>query len=289
MLGAPATRAQNADRPLARRSRAVGKTTAGGIFVLFVCALSLLPVIVVYGAAFTNGHFFTFPPQGLSFKWLDAAIHNAQFTSALVNDVIVSALATILSCALGLLAAYGVIRGRGPRVLAPLVEVTLISPLLVPGIIVGFGATLVLPHLGLISSLPSLVVMLAVITLPYSIRSLTASLAGIPDSIEEAAQTLGASRSRTVLSVIVPMMIPGFVSAAVFAFVLAFDNVTVSLWLTGPSFNVIPIWLFSYVQASSSALPAAAGAIAATINLVGLGIFSLFGGLRQLVGGSVIS
>lgn len=256
------------------------------VFACLVCLFSLAPVIVVFGAAFTSKGYFSFPPRGLSLTWLHAAVSNEAFIGSLENSVKVALLVTLFACCLAYFGARSVLDHRS-RV-SGAVSLVLESPLMIPGIIIGFAGGVFYPTLGLSNSYYMTVFGLTVFTLPFAMRSIAANLASLSPSHPEAAATLGAGQLRTWWSVILPQLRPGLMSAAVFAFVLAFDNVTISLWMISPGFDLVPLWLLSYMENSSSPLPAAAGAIAAAINLCCFFALMKLGGVEAIVGSSEV-
>jgi putative spermidine/putrescine transport system permease protein len=253
-------------------------------FVALVCLFSLAPLIVVFGAAVTTESYFSFPPRGFGIGWVQAALETEAFRSALWNSVRVTVVVTLIAGVLGYMGARTVLdpENRYRGVISGVLE----SPLMIPGIIIGFAGALFLPSVGLGSPFVSSVIGLTVFTLPFAMRALASSLATLNPSHREAAITMGAGPIRVWTRIIAPQLLPGIVSAGVFAFVLAFDNVTISLWMAAPGFTLVPLWLLSYMEASSSPLPAAAGAIAAVINLVAFGILLRLGGIDAIVGGS---
>jgi putative spermidine/putrescine transport system permease protein len=175
-------------------------------------------------------------------------------------------------------AAYAVARHAFPGREALLAF--LMSPLMLPGVVIGFAVVRFYGAIGFPLSLTGLVLAHVVVTLPYSLRTIAASLAGLDRSLEEAAVTLGAHPVRAFRWVTLPLIKPGLIAGAVFVFITSFDNVTVSLFLVSPRFSVLPMWLFSYVEQSGDPIAAAIATALTVTSLVVVVLLDRFIGLR---------
>jgi putative spermidine/putrescine transport system permease protein len=151
---------------------------------------------------------------------------------------------------------------------------------MLPGIVIGFAVVRFYGVIGFPLSLAGLILAHAVVTLPYGLRTIAASMFGFDRTLEEAAVTLGAHPVRAFLSVTLPIIKPGLIAGAVFVFITSFDNVTVSLFLVSPRFTVLPMWLFSYVEQSADPIAAAIASAITVGSLIVVVLLDRFVGLR---------
>jgi putative spermidine/putrescine transport system permease protein len=212
------------------------------LFVLFMLA----PLVFVIVNSFNQARFSTFPPPGLSFQWYVRLFTIPDFFIALRNSLVVAALSTVLGVALGTCAALALVRGRwsGPQS----VESLLLSPLLVPKIIIGIAVFIAAIRVGLYPGFTSLVLSHTAVLLPYVVTIVAANLQQVDRGQEEAALDLGAGRFQTFRLATVPQIKRGILLAAVFAFILSFDEFDVSLFLTRADNMTLPIRMYFYMQ-----------------------------------------
>lgn len=212
----------------------------------FVVVFLLLPILIVIPSAFNNDATVTFPIHGFTFKWFVNAMSRAEFIRSFFISAAVSIIATLISLAAGGLAAYAMVRRtfRGRALL----ELVLLSPLIFPSIVLAIALTMVLGSMGLLRTFVGLVVAHAIVTLPYAVRSLVGTLHGIDASLEEAAAVLGARRFYVWKHVLFPLLRPGVLAAAIFSFIMSFDEFAVSFFVVGPGLTTLPIELFNYTE-----------------------------------------
>jgi putative spermidine/putrescine transport system permease protein len=213
-----------------------------------VLAFLLGPFVVVFVAGFSADETLSFPPQGYSWRWMAHVFTVDGFRRSFVTSLWVGVGSTLGALALGVPVAYALAR----RKLAggELVRVVLTLPLIVPAIIVGLA---LLNHMVLVYQLPvlaSLLVGHTALLLPYAVRVVAASLANLRADIDDAAVTLGATRSQAFFKVVLPNIRGGIAAAAVLAFITSFNQVPVSLFLTGPGVSTLPIETMSYMETS---------------------------------------
>ncbi len=235
--------------------------------VVLVYAALLAPLVIVIGVSFNTGAGFDFPPKGLSLRWYANFFANDDFVDAFFHVSLVLGLLTALAAtALGALAAIGLVRFRFLGREA--VEAFFLSPLLVPHILLGAALYLYYARLGMRSSLLTLLLAHLVIATPYVIRSVTAGLAGIDLRLEEAAMSLGASRVQAFCKVTLPLVRSSLLSGGIFAFIISFSDINLSLFLSGPGATTLPVHIFSEIQWGGD--PTIAAASTLQIVIVGL-------------------
>ena len=228
-------------------------------------ALSL-PAVIIVAAAFTHGDTLRFPPEGLSLRWFKAAIDSAPFMGSLWISTKLACFATVLSLALGFGAAFAIdrYRFRGREAFRTLT----LSPLVVPLVVLGLGLLQFLTWLRLNQTLLGLLAGHVLITLPYVVRTLSASLLLLDRNLEQAAANLRASPWRVMRRITFPLLMPALISATVFAFVTSFGNITLSVFLGTSGVVTLPVQIFTYVEQSYEPVLAAVSALVIGVTLV---------------------
>lgn len=234
-----------------------------GFWIVFLLA----PIVVAVAVSFTATEFPVFPPQGLSLRWYANALSTSWFRESLATSALVALAATALSVLLGVSGAYVLSRRGVPG--QRLLEFVLMSPLIIPSVAIGFALFHLVVQFGLQKlSFINLVVAHAVVTLPFTLRPVWASLIGANRSLEEAALSLGATPWEAFRHVILPAILPGVVAGAIIAFTFSFNDVTVAVFLVGPTTKTLPVELMSQIEYTPDPTPAAITAIIMAITFV---------------------
>ena len=235
-----------------------------GLVLLFL----VLPILVIVPLSFNSGTFLIYPMQGVSMRWYEDFFGSAGWMRALKNSMIIAPAATVLAMILGTLAAIGLTRSefRGKALVMSL----LISPMVVPVVIVGVASYLFFAPLGLANGYLSLIVVHAVLGVPFVIITVSATLQGFNYNLVRAAASLGASPITAFRRVTLPLIAPGVISGALFAFATSFDEVVVTLFLAGPEQVTLPRQMFSGIRENLSPTIAAAATL-----LIGFSILLL--------------
>lgn len=222
------------------------------IFVWLVYGFVLCPLVFVVWLSFFQNPIMYFPPSGYTFSWYANAWGNAAFVDGFLVSVQVALMAAAGGVVLGVLAALGLVRYqfKGGRPINTL----LLSPLLVPGIVAGVAIYLFYLFIenwidiDIVGTYGGLVVAHVCLTIPWTVRLVSASMAGLDPSIEEAARNLGASGPVAFVRVTLPMLRPAIVAACLFSFVVSFENLEFSLSLVGPGRTTLPIAIMQYLE-----------------------------------------
>lgn len=215
-------------------------------------AYILTPLFFVTWLAFFAQEIPSFPPEGYSLKWFAAIPGNDRFVSGFILSLQVAVVATLIGLAIGVPAAMCLVRSRFPG--RESVNSVLLLPLVVPGIVLGIALYVfhveveIRTELPILGSIGGLIAGHVLIVIPWTVRLVTASLAGMDRSVEEAAQSLGANRMTTFRRITVPAILPGIVAAALFGFVSSFGNLEMSLFLVGPGRTTLPIAILQYLE-----------------------------------------
>ena len=230
-----------------------------------VMGLMLLPVVFVGWSAFYDSTFLTFPPPGYRVGWFGAALQREAFVSGLATSAKVALMAATAGVVIGTAASLVLQRSRLPG--SQFLQTLLVSPLMVPNIVLGIALYLFFISMAdrtgidLSQGLAGLTLAHTLLTLPWSVRLITANLTGLDQSLEEAAMNLGASPIRTFFLVTLPQLRAGMIAAALFSFIISFENLEISLFLVGPGASTFPIALMQYLEFNMDPTVAAASTL----------------------------
>jgi putative spermidine/putrescine transport system permease protein len=232
-------------------SRALGRLALKGAAAITLGYI-LTPLVFVTWLAFFRQEIPSFPPEGYSLQWFQAIPSNERFVAGFLLSLQLALIATSIGLCLGLPAALCLARFRfkGHAAMSSL----MLLPLVVPGIVLGIALYVfhveveLATGLPILGSLTGLIFGHVLIVIPWTVRLVMTSLAGIDRSIEEAAQSLGADRITTFRRVTLPAIRPGVVAATLFGFVTSFGNLEMSLFLVGPGRTTLPIAILQYLE-----------------------------------------
>ncbi len=235
---------------------------------LLALALAFLigPFVVVFVAGFSGDETLAFPPRSWGLRWMAHVFTVESFRRSLLTSLWVGVGSTLGALLLGVPVAYALSRWRVPG--GEWVRAVLTLPLIVPGIIVGLA---LLNHMVLVYDLPvmaSLWVGHTALLVPYAVRVVSASLANLRVDIDDAAMSLGATRVQAFAKVVLPNIRGGIAAAAVLAFITSFNQVPVSLFLTGPGVSTLPIEMMAYMETSYDPSIAALSTLLVAMTMV---------------------
>lgn len=216
------------------------------IFVIFVYIFLFAPLFIIVVTSFGGESYIAFPPKSFSIKWFANIFKSKGFIETFITSINISFIATIAALVLGVPAAYSLSRAeyKGKSILKNF----FFSPLIIPGIVVGFSLFQFIIIRLKLPIYESLLIGHTVVIIPYIIRVIGSSLENFDYSIEEAAMSLGASKVETFFKVVFPNIASGVIAAFMLAFINSFNNVPVSIFLTGPGISTLPISMMSYVE-----------------------------------------
>lgn len=254
------------------------------LVVLALYIFLLAPLLIVVPLSFSNDQFLTFPPESWGIKWYLAMFQYAKFTSGLRVSLIVATIVTVISLAAGIPAAYALKRFefRGRETIAALFT----APLLLPSIVLGLAVLLVFVRWRLLGSYTGLVLAHLLVTTPYVIRIMMTAFSTLPPSIEEAATMLGASPLTVFRRVTMPMMMPGLVASGALSFLMSFDEVVISLFVTGPRLRTLPVEIFDYVESRTDPMAAAVSVALIVVTMTIIIVIERTLGLSRTIGKS---
>ena len=244
---------------------------------LVICGLIffflIFPILVIIPLSFNAEDFFTFTPkmlaldpEGYSFKHYQDFFHNPDWQQALWNSVRIAPAATLLATGFGTLAAIGLARSHVP--FRGAIMAILISPMIVPLIISAAGMYFFYSRIGLQGTYWGVVLAHAVLGTPFVIITVTATMVGFDRSLERAAASLGANPVTTFFKVQMPLILPGVISGALFAFITSFDEVVVVLFLGSASQKTLPWQMFTGLREQISPTILAVASILVALSVV---------------------
>ena len=264
-----ATRAQalrlEAAGPLGRRHPALL------VFALATVVFLVAPLAVVLPISFSAAKYLTFPPPGWSLQWYERYLGSREWMSATGRSVEVALLTTAAATAVGTAAALALRRPFRGRTLVRLV---VLAPLVVPVIIVAIAIYGLYARLKLVGTLHGLVLAHTVLALPFVVVIVSATLRGLDDTLELAAQSLGANRWQTFRLVTLPLIRPGVVSAALLAFITSFDEVVVAIFVSGTQAATLPKQMWDGIRTEIDPTVAAVSTLLIVVTTLALGLLA---------------
>ena len=215
-------------------------------FVMLVYIFLFAPLVIIAMTSIGTENYIAFPPKGFTMQWFLNVFKSQSFLSSMGMSVLISGVATIAALLIGTPAAYGLSRYdfKGKA----LIKSFFFSPLIIPGVVVGFSLFQFLLVQLNFSVKMSLFIGHTLVIIPYIIRVIGSSLEVFDYSIEEAAMSLGCKKSLTFFKVVLPNITSGVMAAFMLAFINSFNNVPVSMFLTGPGVSTLPITMMNYVE-----------------------------------------
>ncbi|WP_269507290.1 ABC transporter permease [Burkholderia sp. IMCC1007] len=251
------------------------------VYLGVIAFFMLAPVLVIVAVAFTPGDFVTFPPRSLSLRWFERVLTDPSFMGALINSIRVGACATIFASMLAVPATIVLVRYRPPG--ARQLQMFMLSPLSLPTIILAIGLLFLNAQIGVGNAFIALIVGHTVIVVPYIMRTVFAVYSTCDPEIENAAALLGANTWRTFLHVTLPMIKPGLVAGAIFAFLMSFDEVSVALLLSDTTTSTLPVTILSYLVYNHDPAVAAISTVQIAIAVAILIVLERYFGVRRLM------
>ncbi|MFH1137948.1 MAG: ABC transporter permease [Pseudomonadota bacterium] len=228
-------------------------------YTVVVYLFLFAPIVVVMVLAFNPEQFGCFPMKGFSFRWFIRLAQNESIMAAFKNSLILGALTALVSTAVGILAALAFVRFDFPG--KNTINTLLLSPIMIPEVVLGVALLLFLRWLQQPKSFALLLMGHVVLTLPYVLMIVQARLVGIKKEYEEAAKVLGANSWQTFREVTLPLLYPALFAGLLFSFTISFDDVTATLFWATAQNQTVPVKIFSMLRNSISPEINALGAV----------------------------
>jgi putative spermidine/putrescine transport system permease protein len=236
------------------RRRSFGDLSYGlviGTLATLALLIIVAPVVIVLTTSFTEGRSLKFPPTGFSLQWYEALFDpskSRQIHRAVSNSLEVAAWSTAFGMLLGSMAALGIARNR--HRLARVADGFFLSPLVLPGLTFGLAALMYFTLIGFRPSLNLIIAGHMIVTIPFILRTTSASLSQLDPALNDCSQSLGASWLYTLRRVTLPLIAPGIFAGAFLAFMASIDNVPVSLFLSTARTDMLPIRMWGMMEST---------------------------------------
>jgi putative spermidine/putrescine transport system permease protein len=216
------------------------------ILVLGGLLFLIFPIFVVVAASFNKTAYIQFPPTSFSLRWFANILSSPQFIKGFENSIFIACIVTVISTFSGILGALALVRYnfRGKS----LINIYFLSPIILPEVVTGVCLLIFLNSIGMFNNMLNMIVGHIIFTIPYAIRTVAAVLYRFDRSVEEAAMNLGANPITTFLKVTFPLIKTGVIAGALFAFIMSFDNFALSIFLSGPGTETLPIVIFMHLR-----------------------------------------
>lgn len=229
------------------------------VMTVIVCIVLLMPTVAVVPLSITKTDFVTFPPHGFSMRWYQAFFTSDVWRSAVMTSFITAILTTLVATPIGTMMALGIDRLKGRWVGAA--NVFILLPIIVPTIVTAVALYGLLARLGLVGTIPGLVLAHTVLALPFVVINVAAVLQKLDGRIEQAARSLGASPFTAFRRVTLPNLMPGIAAGGLFAFLTSFDDFVIALFLAGVGAVTLPVQMWSGIRFEISPIVAAASTV----------------------------
>lgn len=243
-----------------------------------------IPIFLVLSMAFDPREYIAyFPPTGFTLHWFRVFLDDYLFREGLKSSIRIGIFVTGVALAVGVPCAFGLTRGefRGKEI----INTIILSPIIVPGVVTGSAlVTVFYSVLHIYNSTFNLVVGHTIITIPYVVRTVSASLIGFDRSLEEAAQSLGANEVQTLTQVTLPVIKPGIFAAIVFAFATSWGDVAVAAFLSGPRSFTFPVAMMGFLRYNFNNTVAAASCFLAIVTVIIVVLVEKTVGLEKFTG-----
>lgn len=222
------------------------------------------PIVVIVLFSFEQGAFSNLPWSGFTLEWYRRLLGNSQAITAIVNSVYVALFVTTIGTVLGTLGAIALVRKQFR--LKGLYRGLVMAPMTIPGLILGVALLMMFNYLEVTRTLQTVIVGQLVFVVPFVVVTVSSRLQGFDPILEEAARDCGASRWTTYRRVTLPLLAPGIVSGALFAFTLSFDDFLIAFFTSGAQ-NTLPVFIFSTINRTTSPVVNAISTIALVVSM----------------------
>jgi len=203
-----------------------------------IFAFLMFPILLTIPMSFSPAVSLQFPPHGFSLRWYQKYFTNESWVNGTVTSIKVAITTMILATGLGILASFGLVRGKFPG--KDIVYAIIISPMIIPSIILAIALYRMFGKLHLVGNPLGLTLAHTVLAIPFVVVNVSATLKGFDETLEQAAMSLGAARFKTIWYITFPIIRPGLITGALFAFITSFDEAIVAIFLSGLRAYTLP-------------------------------------------------
>lgn len=256
------------DPSLTRPERTAVRLTFA--FAWLVIAFLVLPIIVIMPLSFTGDTLLSYPIDDWSLRWYRVLINEPVWAEVLKNSLVIALASSALATFLGTLASVGLTRPLCPA--SGVLTGFLLLPMIVPIIITGVASYFFYSKLGLTNSFAGMILAHTILSTPFVVITVSATLQGFDGNQRRAAAILGARPLHAFRTVVMPQIMPGIVSGALFAFVISFDEIVVALFIAGGEQYTLPRQMFAGIRENLDPTIAAVATVMIVASLLILGL-----------------
>ena len=237
---------ENTGKYLVQKATEKLRGILGAVFLVMMYFFLLVPIIVVIVMSFNSALYLSFPPEGLSLRWFQRYFSDPIYLDSSWKSLLVGAGAVVSATVFGTMAAYALQRYRPP--FYGFINAIILSPALLPGVVMGLALLYTLTDIGLGRSMLSVILGHTLFVSPFVVVIVSSALQGCDRQLEEVAMSLGASEWYAFRTVTLPITFPGIISGALFAFILSLDEFIITFLLGGTHVITLPIRIFSNLR-----------------------------------------
>lgn len=246
------------------------KADWASLLLYVVCGLiafyMILPILIVFPMSFSSAEFLTFPPPGFSLKWFQRYFGDSSWTQPTYISFQIAIMTMVLSTILGTLAAMALVRSRfwGKAAANSLI----LAPMIIPVIVISIALYGFFAKIGLIGTRAGLVFGHTMVCIPFVVITVSASLKGFDETLEMAAMICGATRLKAFMKITFPIIRPGMISGALFAFIISFDEIVISMFLCGIETRTLPLKMWEGIRMEVNPVIAAVSTLLICLSAV---------------------
>ena len=232
----------------------------------FIAFYLILPILIVFPMSFSSAEFLTFPPPGFSLKWFQRYFTDFSWIQPTYMSIQIALITMVFSTILGTLAAMALVRSRFRGKAAA--NSLILAPMIIPVIIISIALYGFFAKIGLIDTRTGLVLGHTLVCVPFVVITVGASLKGFDESLEMAAMICGATRLKAFLKITFPIIRPGMISGALFAFIISFDEIVISMFLCGIETRTLPLKMWEGIRMEINPVIAAVSTLLICLSMV---------------------
>ncbi|TVR07624.1 MAG: ABC transporter permease [Salinarimonadaceae bacterium] len=251
------------------------------IFVAVMAIIIIAPIALVLVTSFSGADFIRFPPDGFSFKHYVAAAGQRMFIDAFGTSVVVALSSATLALILGGMAAVGITRYDFPG--RDVIQGFLVSPLMIPALVLGITLLHFYSAMRISTGIGTIIGGHMIVTIPYAVRLLTASLVGIDRRLELAAMSMGASPLKAFIGVTLPNVTAGLLGAFTFAAIMSFDDIGLALFISSSRNPTLPVAIFTYLDQTYDPMIIAVSSVMILVSVLAVFILDRAVGVSRII------
>jgi len=237
-----------------------------GFICLLVALFLLLPIIFIIALSFGSSRWLIFPPPGWTLRWYEELLADPRWIEAALTSAKIGLLVTFFSVLLGLLASIALVRGRFKGKAA--LRAFFLTPMVLPVVILAVALYAFFLRIGLSGTLVGFVIAHVIIALPFSVIAISGALENFDPAIEDAAVLCGASPWEARLRVTLPSISHGLFSAAIFSFLISWDEVVVAIFMASPTLQTLPVRIWGTLRQDLTPVIAAASTLLVALTIL---------------------